>query len=194
MEGSRWVEVTLEDTATSPAWEATMTTVRFNFVHFFFLYIYIFSHFSGSHTFIPVLLQIARVEWTAVIMAAAADQSAWMAWEEAGACRCFIWVLGRLVFVLCDYDYGKNQIHSLPTCTLNLIVGISIAIPAIPEVKGQPLSSSHGDCPLPPLVMLVNILQIYRSETVESWPRMARGAASPIFIMRKELCWNWFLK
>ncbi len=193
MEGSRWVEATLEDTATSPAWEATMTTVRFNFVKKKCIYSH-FSHFSGSHTFIPVLLQIARVEWAAVIMAAAADQSAWMAWEGAGACRCFIWVLGRLVFVLCDYDYGKNQIHSLPTCTLNLSVGISITFPAIPEVKGQPLSSSHGDCPLPPLVMLVNILQIYRSETVERWPCMARGAASPIFIMRKELCWNWFLK
>lgn len=87
MEGSRWVEVTLEDTATSPAWEATMTTVRFNFVHFCCVFLH-FSHFSGSHTFIPVLLQIARVEWTAVIMAAAADQSAWMAWEGAGACRC----------------------------------------------------------------------------------------------------------
>lgn len=34
-EDSRWVEATLEGTATSPAWEATMTTVRFNFVPLF---------------------------------------------------------------------------------------------------------------------------------------------------------------
>lgn len=52
MEGSRWVEATLEDTATSPAWEATMTTVRFNFVHFFLMYIFkFFSLFWFSHIY-----------------------------------------------------------------------------------------------------------------------------------------------
>lgn len=58
-EGSRWVEATLEGTATSPAWEATMITVRFNFVPLFNV---IFLHFSGSHMYIPVPQQTARVE------------------------------------------------------------------------------------------------------------------------------------
>ncbi len=60
-------------------------------------------------------------------------------------------------------------------------------IPAIPEVKGQPLSSSHGDCPLPPLVMLVNILQIYRSETVERWPYGTRCCISNFYNAERTL-------
>lgn len=58
-EGSRWVEATLEGTATSPAWEVTMTTVRFNFIPLFNVD---FAHFSGSHMCIPVPQQIVRAE------------------------------------------------------------------------------------------------------------------------------------
>lgn len=48
MEGSRWVEATLEGTATSLAWEATMTTVRFNFVLLFNVY------FQILHTYLDL--------------------------------------------------------------------------------------------------------------------------------------------
>lgn len=167
MEGSRWVEATLEDTATR---EATMIT-------------------------------IARVEWTTVIMAAAVDQSAWMAWEGAGACRCSwkklfeCWVVSILLrpsgfcslwrWLWEESDSLLVHLYFEPWNPYYISCNSWVEGSAV-ELKSWRLSSN-------PLVMLVNILQIYRSETVERRPHMAQGAASQLFfIMRKELCWKWF--
>ncbi len=137
-------------------------------------------------------------------MAAAADQSAWMAWEGAGACRCSwrnlfeCWVVSILLrpsgfcslwrWLWEESDSLLAHLYSEPQRWNQYYFSCnSWGEGSAVELKSWRLSST-------PLVMIVNILQIYRSETVEHWPRMARGAASPLFIMRKELCWNWFLK
>lgn len=152
--------------------------------------------------FIPVLQQIARAEWTTVIMAAAADQSAWMAWEGAGACRCSwrnlfeCWVVSILLrpsgfcslwrWLRAESDSLLAHLYSELQCWNPYYISCnSWGEGSAVELKSWWLSST-------PLVMLVNILQIYRSETVDHWPHMARGAASPLFIMRKKLCWKWF--
>lgn len=130
-EGSRWVEATLAGTATSPAWEATMITVRFNFVPLFnvnFLILYTFLVLT--HIFLYLNRQpgwneqqllwrqpwLSRHEWHGRRLGHVdAPEEVYLSFGSSRFCwGCLFFFF--FFFVLCDDDdYGKNQIHSLPT-------------------------------------------------------------------------------
>lgn len=178
-EGSRWVEATLAGTATSPAWEATMITVRFNFVPLFnvnFLILYTFLVLT--HIFLYLNRQpgwneqqllwrqpwLSRHEWHGRRLGHVdAPKEVYLSFGSSRFCWGSVLFCFFLFFVMMT-TMGRIRFTPCPPFFfLNLNVGISIIFPAIPELKVQPLISSVGDCPRAPLVMLVNILQKYGS-------------------------------
>lgn len=141
-------------------------------------------------------------------MAAAVAQLAWMAWEEAGACRCTwrsifeFWVVSILLrpsvfFFFCslwwwiweESDSLLVHLYSEPQHWNQYYISCNSWVEGSAiDLKSWRLSTSptSNACKYPPDIW-------FTSETVEHKPCMAWGPATPLFIMLKELWWNWFL-